>query len=1746
MKVCNSFLVLIGLTVIGCPVYAHFIPLTDGMKEQDAVTWNIQDVENGLRITMEFPGASVRKVEREGITFAELSIRGCGLKGETGSPYLPFKGMFVEIPSGVEPGIKFNARDSLLLPGTYEVLPSQPPLPEGYDRNQAPQFIYDESAYSIDVYSPEDLIKITEDGYIRGRRVLFLEISPLQYNPVSNSLKGYPAIDFTITYRGVQNPAAQANKLRLACPEFENQAAGVIANYKPVDMSQKSRSRDGADYLIITYDDFEDELAPLVEWKTLKGRLTELATLSDIGGSTPAVIQSYLQDAYDTWDPAPAYVLLVGDVQQVPSNNISGDLTDLPYSCLEGGDSFADLFLGRLNVQTEEQCTVVVNKLLDFDRNPEVADWYNHGLAAALFQDSWSPYCEADRWFFETATHVMQYLDQEIGMSMYSAYCTDASGCSTYHFRSDSYPHRFDWPDPVPQELIDLITPASQATQNIIDAFNSGVSIVQHRDHGEPSGWSDPPFYVSDLGALENGNRTPVVFSINCSSGDMDYGSDCFAEAILKKDGGGAVSVIAASETSYSGHNDLMVHGFYTCFWPDYDPEHTGNIYENAYQMGASLNFGKYYMFMYQGSGSYTPTTLRIFHLFGDPELMIRTDTPQDPDIDLPVTIPTGTSSVTMDITDNGALVAISQEGELLGSGIASNGQVEIELDGQIQAGVDVDIVVTGYNLNPLEASVLSSAPQCGIVQYMNSNYNCSSAVTLRVLDSDLNLDPYVAEQVMIDVWSDSDPTGISVECTEIDPDLAVFEGQFELFASGGSGDLLVAHGDDVTAYYHDDDCEGSPVDVYEDVTVDCQEPAISGVGFSGVLDTEAVITWTTDELATATVFYGFDTPPVQSVSCSEYSMEHSIKLEGLENCSKYYFYVESTDLAENTATDDNSGEYYFFNTLGNFVLFEENMDSNPGWTISGGDWEWGIPTGQGGDYGGPDPTSGYTGDNVYGYNLNGDYTNSMGEYHLTAPVMDCSAAAGTTLRFYRWLGVEQPVYDHAVISVSVDGTTFEEVWHNSSTIYDGEWLYCEYDISEWADGQPEVYVRWTMGPTDSGWTYCGWNIDDVEVGYLGPCDVPILIHESHVIDDSSGNDNGEPNPGETITCPITLYNNSGIDAAGINVTVSENSDYVTLINADLTFPDMPAHTSAESDQPHLQWQIDASAPDGESIQFSLAWTSVEGSGNANFNEMITAPALSYQDHLVDDSSGNDDGIADPGENIVLPVSLLNTGHGIAPAPYAELSTDSIYIDITDNSASWPDLEYEQMEWSTDDFGFYVDPDAPEGEMVEFSMFVETEGFSDTVNFTVGIGAQPVLVIADGTHQHTQSFVDTLAGNGFLVTEETASSTDPAYWDNYAFIVWSSGDNSSPVSQAGWRDNLTAYVGDGGTLLIEGGEICYDFYYSAPDFLEDVCHVTDWNGDSSGDLSLEASDHPIVMTPYSLPSTISHTYSSYYDEDACDAAIDATTIFGWTSANGGGVIAYDDDTDPWNGGQTVFYSFTIGDVQNQTDKEHLIVNTARWLSGTGGTAPTATPFQTPIPPTYTPTGTPTLIPSCTPTRTPTQIPPTLTPTCTPTQTPTDVPPTYTPTDTPTHIPTEIPTWFVTGTPTAHTTGTPTAVCSPTPTSLEMKLMINQEMFHAEDPFLLECRIVNPHEAVTFNQFVILDVYDNYWFYESWSTDIDWVVKEIPAYCDNTEVILEFVWPTNAGTAYGLKFWGALVDNQWNLMTDISVLDWGYE
>lgn len=375
--------------------------------------------------------------------------------------------------------------------------------------------------------------------------------------------------------------------------------------------------------------------------------------------------------------------------------------------------------------------------------------------------------------------------------------------------------------------------------------------------------------------------------------------------------------------------------------------------------------------------------------------------------------------------------------------------------------------------------------PNCsdlGVVSFPDPAYGCESTATVSIRDCNANTDPQVAETLLVTVASDTEPGGETVMVVETGPDAFTFEGSITLSEIDAAGVLHVADGDTVTATYLDaDDGEGGVnVVVTADVGVDCAPPVISNVQVIDIGPGTAVVSFDTDEPAVGTIRFGASCGALAgSASNSITTTSHEITLVGLDFGQQILFAVDAVDEADNPATDDNNGLCYCFATTS--LAYEFTMDVLPFWSTQGL-WAFGQPTGGGGSNGDPDPTSGFTGANVYGYNLNGDYGNNIPEHHLISPPLDCSGFTGLRLSFWRWLGVESSTFDDASVSISTDGFAYTTIWQNAGSMSDGEWVYQEFDVSAIADGQSSVFLRWTMGPTDGSQVYCGWNIDDVRL----------------------------------------------------------------------------------------------------------------------------------------------------------------------------------------------------------------------------------------------------------------------------------------------------------------------------------------------------------------------------------------------------------------------------------------------------------------------------------------------------------------------------------------------------------------------------------------------------------------------------------------------------------------------------------------
>jgi hypothetical protein len=171
-------------------------------------------------------------------------------------------------------------------------------------------------------------------------------------------------------------------------------------------------------------------------------------------------------------------------------------------------------------------------------------------------------------------------------------------------------------------------------------------------------------------------------------------------------------------------------------------------------------------------------------------------------------------------------------------------------------------------------------------------------------------------------------------------------------------------------------------------------------------------------------------------------------------------------------------------------VLLHESLvdDMDPQWTTEGL-WAFGQPTG-GGTPPGLDPTSGATGNNVYGYNLAGNYASTGPNFYLTTPSFDFSRVLAAQLEYMRWLNV-RGTGSNSSIELGIGGA-WVSLWSytggSGEALIETAWSPRRISLTAAADTQPSVALRWRQG--SGAQPLGGWNIDDVRIygRLIPPC----------------------------------------------------------------------------------------------------------------------------------------------------------------------------------------------------------------------------------------------------------------------------------------------------------------------------------------------------------------------------------------------------------------------------------------------------------------------------------------------------------------------------------------------------------------------------------------------------------------------------------------------------------------------------------
>ncbi len=783
---------------------------------------------------------------------------------------------------------------------------------------------------------------------------------------------------------------------------------------------------------------------------------------------------------------------------------------------------------------------------------------------------------------------------------------------------------------------------------------------------------------------------------------------------------------------------------------------------------------------------------------------------------------------------------------------------------------------------------------------------------------------------------------------------------------------------------------------------------------------------------------------------------------------------------------------------ISNFVytcpVVEELLDTDPGYTIQNtgtGGWAFGAPS--------AGPSAPHTGTNLYGTNLSGDYGNS-GNFMLTSTPFDCSAVSQTELVFWRWLQNESG-YDTASVQVSSDNTNWTTVW--SGYAMDNAWSEKRYDISSVADGQSTVYVRWKL-ISDGSVTEFGFYIDDISIcGYALPPTVPNLRYFDMSIDDSTGNNDGQINAGETIALTVSLEN-TGTDGTGISGTLSTTNPHIQITTPGAGFPDIP-HNGTGASTSAFVFDVSPEAIDGETIPFRLDWVTSASGGFTTFPAMVVAPTLEFSSAIViDPERGDADGILDPGETAQLMITLMNPGNGLATGVSAMLSSNQpSYVTISDNEAEFPDIAGGNTGASlTPNFTVTISSSIPDPTLVTFTLDIAADGYTNSDTFVQEVTASTFArryiwdmdVNPGWTAEPNWAWGDPAGSGGDPQNGFTGTNV-------YGYNLNGTYENSMT------EKNLTTAAIDCSYL----SAVEVRFYR--------------WLGVESASY-----DHAAfkISTNGSTWTTIwSHAGSTLNETSWSQQTYDISSY-----ADGQPVVWL-----RWTMGTSdssvVYSGWNIDDVEIWAESGEP-VNTPTPAPPTN--TPTITPTRTPTSPaTFTPTRTPTSPFTMTPTRTPT---PTITPTLPPTSTPTPTSPTD-PTATPT-VPPE-----PTSTPTTNSEPTMT----PTPGAEEFRadLMLNDSIFESGEPFLLEIHLTNTTPAtVSVDQYLILDVYGSYFFHPSWNQTGDFTARSIESGFDRQETVLTFNWPSGTGSADNLRFWlGYLTQGTIDLACDIDFVDFGY-
>ncbi|MFC1733877.1 C25 family cysteine peptidase, partial [candidate division KSB1 bacterium] len=673
----------------------------------------VDNFTNNVVVEYVFNGAYISQQIIENTRYDLLNIEGFTKMTDVGKPAMPMHNDLIAVPSNAIASISVVDADYI----EYDDYYIHPALEPALDEEGAPEptFIIDKVTYSTNAYYPENIVEITETPQIRGINIVNTQICPVQFNPVTHKIRVYSRIKFRVEFSGLAqsfNDIALMNSFH-----FTSMLKNVVLNAQsiPQGVNTLNNLSGAKDYIIITSSDYLAAADSLLKWKQQLGYDVHLISKPFW---TSQEIRDTIYNCYMSWIPRPDYFVIIGDHDDVPAtlrytgaNPPEEYPTDLYYACMDGSvDYFPDMARGRISISSAAEAMTVVQKIINYEKNP-VTDpsFYTKGLNCAQYQDDNND-SYADRRFTHTSEEIRDYLMGQ-GYQINRIYYTDYNVNPVFYNNG-----HYSTGDSIPIELLKPGFSWNGSSSVITATIDSGRFYVLHRDHGYVggSGWAHPYYVKNNINNLNNGVKLPVVFSINCHTGEFSL-TECFAEKFLRKANGGAVGVLAASFASYSGYNDGLTVGFFDAIWsnpglvPEFGSGGANNpsvsSHTDIYRMGDVMDHGLIRMVQTWRSSRYQ---FELYHYFGDPAMEIRTTTPMSITAVHADTLPAGSTYISIsNSTCPDALATLCYDGDLVGKTQLINGTGVIVCQPLLDTNKIAILTLSKHNYIPYIADIV-------------------------------------------------------------------------------------------------------------------------------------------------------------------------------------------------------------------------------------------------------------------------------------------------------------------------------------------------------------------------------------------------------------------------------------------------------------------------------------------------------------------------------------------------------------------------------------------------------------------------------------------------------------------------------------------------------------------------------------------------------------------------------------------------------------------------------------------------------------------------------------------------------------------------------------------------------------------------------------------------------------------------------------------------------------------------------